>query len=44
MEIFMMRLMQCSSVQAFKRLIEVFGVAPTANGDQGQELGITRAV
>jgi hypothetical protein len=25
-------------------LIEVLGVAPAANGDQGQELGITRAV
>jgi hypothetical protein len=25
-------------------LIEVFGVAPTANCNQGQELGITRAV
>lgn len=30
--------------QAFKRLIEVFGVTPAANGNQGQELGITRAV
>jgi hypothetical protein len=25
-------------------LIEVFDVAPTANGNQGQELGIARAV
>jgi hypothetical protein len=25
-------------------LIEVFGVAPAANGDQGQELGISRSV
>ena len=25
-------------------MIEVFGVAPAANGNQGQELGITRAV
>jgi hypothetical protein len=25
-------------------LIEVFGVTPAANGNQGQELGITRAV
>ena len=34
----------CCCAQALKRLIEVFGVAPAANGDQGQELGITRAV
>ena len=30
--------------QAFKRFVEVFGVAPAANGDQGQESGIARAV
>ena len=34
----------CCCAQAFKRLIEVFGVAPAANGDQGQELDVTRAV
>ena len=34
----------CCCAQALKSLIEVFGVAPAANGNQGQELGITRAV
>lgn len=34
----------CCCAQALKRLIEVFGVAPAANGDQGQELGIARTV
>ena len=36
--------MVCCRGQALKRLIEVFGVAPAANGDQGKELGIARAV
>ena len=34
----------CCCAQALKRLIEVFGVAPAANGDQGQELGIAHTV
>ena len=34
----------CGCSQAFKRLIEVLGVAPAANGDQGQELGVTRSI
>ena len=34
----------CCGGQALKRLIEVFGVAPATNGDQGQELGIAHTV